>query len=353
MPRGLPGAVKTCLSKAHDSALLAVETYNKPAVKFKSGGYVVLMIIAWTSLFHAIFYREKMKPYYRKKNSNRFLRKDGDYVYWELKQCLKEYYKDDTMNPIRKNLEFFIPLRNLIEHKSLPELDSNIFAECQAMLLNFDRVMEAEFGSKYCLRESLTFALQLYQSSENYGAAIKTKSAKKALNFIQKYRNSLSVETIESGQYSFKAFLVQVANHNSQDALPIQFIRYDRLSDEEKEKVKKVAALVKFKEIPVYNADLLKPMDVVEKVQANLGNPKIAKNGYEKDKINSHVHAQAWKCYNVRPPTDSNEPEETDKKYCMYDSLNNAYGYTEKWVEFLSVRLAQDEEYERVLNFKP
>lgn len=353
MPRGLPRDVKNCLSKAHDSAMLAVETYNKPAVKFKSGGYVVLMIIAWTALFHAIFYRRKIKPYYRKKNSNRFLKKDGDYVYWELKQCMKIYYGDDTMNPIRKNLEFFIPLRNLIEHKSLPELDSNIFAECQAMLLNFDRVMEAEFGPGFCLRESLTFALQLYQSSENYGAAVKTKSAKKALNFIQKYRNSLSIKTVESGQYSFKAFLVQVANHNSQDALPIQFVRYDKLSDEEKEKVKKVAALVKFKEVPVYNADLLKPKEVVEKVQAKLGNPKITKNGQEKDKINSHVHTQAWKYYKARPPTNSNEPEETNKKFCMYDNLNDAYGYTEKWVEFLSDKLAQHEEFERVLKFKP
>lgn len=54
MSRGLPLNVKLCLDKALDSALLSVETYNKPAVKFKSGGYIVLMCIAWTSLFHAI-----------------------------------------------------------------------------------------------------------------------------------------------------------------------------------------------------------------------------------------------------------------------------------------------------------
>lgn len=39
MSRGLPLNVKLCLDKALDSALLSVETYNKPAVKFKSGGY--------------------------------------------------------------------------------------------------------------------------------------------------------------------------------------------------------------------------------------------------------------------------------------------------------------------------
>lgn len=51
MSRGLPKILKSCLAKALDSALLAIETYNKPAIKFRSGGYIVLMNIAWTSLF--------------------------------------------------------------------------------------------------------------------------------------------------------------------------------------------------------------------------------------------------------------------------------------------------------------
>lgn len=65
--KGLPLQVKSCLDKALDSALLAVETYNKPAVKFKSGGYIVLMCIAWTSLLHGIFLRKKIKPIYKEK----------------------------------------------------------------------------------------------------------------------------------------------------------------------------------------------------------------------------------------------------------------------------------------------
>ena len=64
MSRGLPKAVKKCLEKSRDSALLAEETYNKPAIKFKSGGYIVLMVISWIALFHAIFFRQKKKPYH-------------------------------------------------------------------------------------------------------------------------------------------------------------------------------------------------------------------------------------------------------------------------------------------------
>ena len=63
MSKRLPFEVKQMLSKARESALLAVEVYNKPATKFKSGGYVVLMTIAWTSLFHAVFIRLKSATY--------------------------------------------------------------------------------------------------------------------------------------------------------------------------------------------------------------------------------------------------------------------------------------------------
>lgn len=127
--KGLPCVVKDVLQKARDSALLAVEVYNKPAVTFKSGGYITLMVIAWTSLFHAIFYRKGVKPYHRKPN-RRYERVDGDYRHWELGECLKQYYGNNTGNVVRKNIEFFIPLRNKIEHRSLPEIDSTIFGEC-------------------------------------------------------------------------------------------------------------------------------------------------------------------------------------------------------------------------------
>ena len=128
--RGLPRPVKLALEKAHDSALLAVEIYNKPAVTFKSGGYITLMVIAWTALFHAIFFRRKVNRYYKKKNGH-FEWLDGDFKYWELDECLRQYYGADTGNPARKNLEFFIPLRNKIEHRSMPELDGPFSASAK------------------------------------------------------------------------------------------------------------------------------------------------------------------------------------------------------------------------------
>lgn len=351
MSRGLPYNVKQCLEKSRDSALLAIETYNKPAVKFRSGGYIVLMVISWTSLFHAIFFRNKIKPFYRVKDSNRFDKKDGDFCYWELKECIKQYFKTDTTNPIRINLEFFIPLRNKIEHKSIPEIDPDLFAECQALLLNYDKILEKEFGLDYCIRESLSFSLQLFPSSRNLVEAIKSNpDAKKVKEFINKYRSSLTTDILESGQYSFKAFLLQVANHKSADSLPIQFVRYDELTDEEKRNANRIAALIKVKERPVSGKDLLMPGKVVEIVQHELGNPKIHRNGKAKNKFNPDTHTRCWKKYAVRPNNGDDNPSNTITKYCIYDEPSGQYRYTKAWAEFLIEQMQIEDEYNGLYN---
>lgn len=52
MPR-LPAEVRANVQKAREAGLLAVETYNRPATVFRSAGFIVLMVVAWTALFHA------------------------------------------------------------------------------------------------------------------------------------------------------------------------------------------------------------------------------------------------------------------------------------------------------------
>lgn len=344
--RGFPRSVKNALEKARDSALLSVEIYNKPAVKFKSGGYISLMVIAWTSLFHAVFFKRKLKPFYRKE-SGRFVRVDGDFKYWELDECLRQYFNTDTGNPVRKNLEFFIPLRNRIEHRSMPELDSSIFGECQAMLLNLDEMLLREFGAKYCLRESLSFSLQLFPSAESLADAVKhNPDTKPLVDFIQQFRSTISSEVTASGKYSFKAFLIQVANHKSAQALPIQFIHYDKLSEEQRKQVAHLVAMVKFKEVPVANPNLMKAGEVVAKVQAALGNPKIQRGKKEVNRFNLNIHASCWRRYKVRPTGGDSNPEQTDYRYCVYDKLHDDYGYTQAWVDFLIEKLSDSKEFD-------
>lgn len=345
MSKRLPKRVKESLSKAIESALLAVEIYNKPATTFKTAGYVVLMSIAWTALLHSVFIKKKIKPIYKEKNSSRYKRVDGEMQFWELKTCVSKYFTNSN-DPIRVNLEFFIPLRNKIEHKFMPEIDAIVFAECQSLLLNFDKIIEKEFGGDYCICESLSFALQMFPSKQPLYSAVRAKKdTLNVLTWIENYRSAISTDIMSSGEYSFKAFLIQVANHNSKDSLPIQFIAYDKLSDEEKKNVSRVAALIKERKVNVTNVDQMNPGEVVEKVQIGLGNPKIVKGKKSVNKFNLDTHTRCWQKYKVRPPKGSLHPEQTDSRFCIYDDRNKNYGYTQSWVDFLVQKMSDDNEY--------
>ena len=65
------------------------------------------------------------------------------------------------------------------------------------MLLNFDDMLEREMGQKYCIRQSLSFALQIYPSVENLAEAVKrNRAAKSAADFVEQYRSSLSPDIL-------------------------------------------------------------------------------------------------------------------------------------------------------------
>lgn len=63
------------------------------------------------------------------------------------------------------------------------------------------------------------------------------------------------------------------------------------------------------------------------------------------DKFNMDTHTRCWKKYGIRPVSGSQHPERTNTKYCVYDSMNKNYGYTQEWVDFLIEHMNNDEEY--------
>ena len=238
------------LEKARDSAFLAVETYNRPRTSFRSGSYIVLMCIAWTALFHAIFFKRNTKPFYRKKSNRRhFEMLDGDKKAWELSRCLDEFWGAEHP-PIRMNLEFFVKLRNKIEHRSMPGLDLDIFGECQALLFNFEDLITTEFGGKYALNESLSLALQFScHRSEHQERAIRKLHrgfAKDIRAYIDAFRTSLSFEQLQDMQYSYKVFLIpKPANRESSADLAVEFIKYDANNPDEMARINYAVALIK------------------------------------------------------------------------------------------------------------
>ena len=197
--------VRSLIEKAHNSALLAVEIYNKPLVPYRTEGFIVMMMIAWTALFHAIFQRKGTSIKYKEGTKEDYL---------DLRKCIKKY-EGALKKEIEANLTLLIEIRDQIVHRENPELDDSLFGFCQSCLLNLEELLVTNFGERYQLPNSLAFSLQFskkyqpqqletikkYRNRHNY----------KILDFIEEYEKNLfgtEPEVYKSQSYCFKVYMI-------------------------------------------------------------------------------------------------------------------------------------------------
>lgn len=341
--------VREHLEKSRSAALAAVEQYNRPTATFRTRTYVMLMTVAWTSLFHAIFYKRKIKPWHRfNKNQKRIRYEyvDGEPRHWELSECLREFWGSHNP-PQRANLRFFIGLRNKIEHRHAPELDPALYGECQAMLTSYEELLIEQFGRRYALTDTPGLALQFSalrpEAQIEAVRRLQKQDSKDLRQYIEMFRAKLPPEVLASSEYSLKVFLLpKLTNSVNAADLAIEFLNVDHLDAGERERVADMVALIKDRQMPVASAGLVKPGAVVNAVSNTI--PFV---------FNMTTHTQCWRHFKVRPETDSNNPEATKSEYCVYDNLNKNYGYTEAWIEMLCEVLTDPAQYEEVTGKQP
>jgi len=311
--------VKELLNKSIDSATQAISTYNDPRSAFRTGNFTILMIIAWTSLLHAYFEREKVNYFY-KENNGRYKRIDGDKKAWELLACVKQIFAQ--ADPVRRNIELFIRLRNKIEHRNLPALDKELVGESQALVLNFEDWLIKEFSEKYALIDTLFVPIQLTRSIKR--SLPVSKDEKLAIKFVKDYRRLLEADVENSQHYSFKAYLIpKLGNHRSSSDLAIEFVKYDPTDPTEMEKYDKAMIGIKERQVPIANMNLLKPSMVLD---------KLKEHGFDK-KMNWHT--DMWRKHEVRPDKKAKDKSNCKTEYCVFDPPHSDYLYTNAWVKYL------------------
>lgn len=244
---------------------------------------------------------------------------------------------------MRKNLEFFIGLRNKIEHRFLPELDIEIFGECQAFLMNFETLLATEFGDKQALASGLPYALQFSKTLAPSQEKAMRGAAKQHLHsvrkFVSEFRSSLSDDISSHEAYSFKVFLIpKVGTHAKSSDVAVEFVRYDPTKLDDMKQYERLVALIKPKHISVANLGGLKAGQVVQQVSAAIGK-----------KFSLHSHMKCWKHFNTRPIRTSPSPEVCDNRYCYYDTVHKDYIYTPAWVQFLAGKLTDVPTYEMIV----
>lgn len=330
------GKAKTILDNSINSAITAVETYNRPRTKFRIENYIILMVIAWTKLFHAYFQTTIGERYFYKEKNGRYKKIDGEKKAWQLKECIKQYQKnagrDKLSDGVVANLNFFIGIRNKIEHRywDSSTLDILLFGECQSLLYNYENLLVELFGNDYSLNMSLAYALQFSQIRANEQLTAQRELLSKDMQdikkYIDKYKTDLPQEVYDSQEYSIKLLQIPKISNTKRSDLAVEFVNWNTISEEDKENYNKVTAIIKDKIVKhnVSNANMLRPIDVRNAVRE--------KTGVE---ISQSNHTDLWKAFSVRPHAKSEAKFDTITKYCIYDEPHNDYLYTSEWVDFI------------------
>jgi len=286
--------------------------------------------MAWTRLFHAYFNSKGIKHYYKK--NGKFELIDGEKKSWELSTCVKKFKK--LGEPVEKILDFFIKLRNKIEHRYIDnrEIDNIIFGECQAFLYNYETLLIDLFGIEYSINESLVYSLQFSRlRTKNQLKANKSalsKDTSELSTFIESFRNDLTEDIYNSQEFSIKLIQIPKISNTSRNDAAIEFVKWDELNEEDRKAYEQIAVIIKDKKVFIEAANIkrLKPGEVITKVNEK----------FPKSMLTQNLHVVLYKLFSIRPPNGAEDPFDTKTEFCLFDETHNDYVYQEAWVEFLT-----------------
>mgnify|MGYP004479606065 FL=1 len=120
--------IDNMLDKSEEAFLMAIEIYNKPTIKYRLEGFAFFICNAWELLLKAKMLNEGKSIYYPDK-PNRTI---------SLSNCVSSVFTNDK-DPIRKNLEILIGLRNTTTHYVIKEMDTIYLPFMQSNVLNYSQ----------------------------------------------------------------------------------------------------------------------------------------------------------------------------------------------------------------------
>jgi hypothetical protein len=128
---------------------------------------------------------------------------------WELARSVRERWPDPR-NPVRANLDFFIGLRNKVEHRFARDhaaLAAAVSGQAQAMLLNYEKELTDQFGIVSSLATRLRFPVFIGSfTGEGEKALIQLRKRLPASlrKFLAEYHTKLGSAVTDDPRYELR-----------------------------------------------------------------------------------------------------------------------------------------------------
>jgi hypothetical protein len=309
------------LQEARRQACLAIDFYNRAGDKRSFNDFVVHMHLAWQSLLHAELERRKVDYAYRDRRGRYVRGKDGEKRTWELERCLKERYKSD--DPMRLNVEFFIGLRNQIEHRFQDALIVATAAEAHAYVLNFERELVDLFGERESLARELRFPIfvqSLSPAGMDEQRRLRRALPAAARSYISRFEAKLAPGVTEDERYAYRVQLTPMKGSKTEADLAVTFVPTSELTAEElaamEQRARNGTVLIAEKQRSVMYKDELLPAAAARAIEDAI--PFV---------FRVHHFTHLRKTHRITPAKD--EPRhKTDTRYCVYNEPYDNYLYT-------------------------
>ncbi|MDQ3691412.1 MAG: DUF3644 domain-containing protein [Chloroflexota bacterium] len=284
------------------------------------------MHLARLYLLHAELLRDRVDFRYWDNSHKRLVRVDGEPKTWELARCARHRWPADS-EPVLLNLNFFIGLRNRIEHRFQEGIALSVAGHSQALLLNYESELVHQFGSSEGLADRLRFPVFLSSLTDEGIAALKKVRSSipaRASRFMDEFHASLDDETAADSRFEFRMYLVPQVGPKTEADMAITFVQARDLSNEQRDVLTELGrtgvVATRTKHVPVQNAGRFRPSDVVARIKQDV--PEFTMGD----------HTWMWHHFTARPQAGSSNPAETDARYCVYDEPVKTHLYTEAWV---------------------
>jgi hypothetical protein len=326
------------LQSAKNEAVLAVDLYNRSAHERQLEAFVVHMCLAWLKLLQAKRTRDGDDVFVRDNAGRRRRTLDGDWQMKPLRVLVAAEF--DQGDPARVNVEFFVGLRNKIEHRHDDDVAALIAGKSQALLVNYETALVAFFGEGEGMADRLRFPLFVSTITDDAVKVIKKarrRVPRAVLDYVQDFDAALEPDLAADQRYEFRVYLVPQTGPKTSADVAASFVRLEDLDSTQRELMEKMQVVIREKQVPVADLDTLLPRKVVEQVAARIP---------WRFTVNDHV--ASWRHWVVRPPTKSANPERTKTEFCRYNGAFNQHVYTNAWVEFLVRKLSDPTTYQQV-----
>lgn len=296
------------LIRSREAMCLAVQIFNSPSLRFKSEVFAVLVNIAWTYLLHEFYQRKEVA----------IVNDDGNSLL--LGQMIE---RDDCplSDGVRNNLRAIKKLRDKVEHLMLGKADLQWLPLFQACCLNFETALCSLFGDRLTLAHDLSIALQFGKLNIEQAAMLNHYEVPAHIAAVDAHlMDGMSETQLQSIEFQFR--VIYTLENAAKSKTHFQFFKPESAEGKE---IHNVLGYLKA-------ADEMyphKPMKVVALVRENSG-----------VMVTNNDHTKAWRHYKARPKSGAQNPENTNKDFCLYHQAHRDYTYSDAWIEKLSADVA-------------